>query len=94
MRKLNIFGGGKMQDNCIRNKDSGELECERKVVNKDGTTMTVAGFKMSVDANCTPVMTEAFDLGDGGHLQELEKKFVSKTVAKCQKTGHNVPREI
>lgn len=93
MKLPRILRGAEMRDSCFRNKDTGELECTRKRINKDGTAVDIAGFKMSVDASCTAVMTEAYE-HEEGHLNQLEKKFVTRTLAKCNKTGRNIPQEI
>ena len=80
-------------DSCTRNKETGELECSSKDMRKDGTAVDVAGFKMSITSACTPVMTEAYE-NQEGRLEALEKKFIPRTIAKCQKTGRNIPQEI
>ena len=92
---MKIFGTGKgeIRDSCIRNKETGELDCERKKINKDGTTVSLAGFKMSLTADCNAVMTEAYEHADG-HLADLEKKFATRVVARCNRTGKNIPQEI
>jgi len=82
-----------IRDSCVTNKETGELECERKQVHKDGTASDIAGFKMSVTADCLPVMTEAFE-NEPNSLDQLEKRFASKVIAKCRKTGRNIPQEI
>lgn len=93
MKISNLLGSKTYRDSCTTDKTTGEVVCSRKTVHKDGTTTEIAGFRMSVTADCNPVMTVAYE-NEEGHLQQLEKKFAQKIIAKCSKNGRNVPAEF
>jgi len=86
--KRKFSSGTKIRDFCEKNRDTGEVECKRVRVQEDGSEQDLAGFTMETDGNCSPMASREYDNEEGGHLDSLEKKFVSKFVGNCKK---NIP---
>jgi hypothetical protein len=78
-------GRSLIRDRCEKDTNTGEVVCKRIRINPDKSEVDLAGFTMSVDGSCNPVMTSSFD-SDTGDLAELERKFLPKIVGKCKNT--------
>lgn len=75
---------------CSQDKETKELVCKSFRENRDGTQIELAGFRATVDGNCSPVITDSYENSDG-ELDYLEKKVLPKLSAKCNRTQSNYP---
>ena len=86
MPKLkDLFGGGKKSLSCVQDPNTKELVCESFRDNADGTKVKLASVKATIDASCTPVITDMEEFEEG-ELDVLEKKVLPKLSAKCKRT--------
>lgn len=78
-------GKGKIRDRCVKNPETGDIVCKRTRVHSNGTEEEIAGFTMSTDGSCNATSVDSFE-NEEGQLDQLEKKFVPKMIAKCRNT--------
>ena len=79
-----ILGGGKKSQGCYYDQETGQVTCEKKQRNNDGTETTLAHIQMAHDGNCNAIPLEMSEEAEG-ELEGLKKFATAYTKTKCIK---------